>query len=151
MATSAEPAPAASGFGQHYAILNLDLMSILIEAVEDTDAGQDFMANCARWNEAVHKKETRPLTIFTTLFFAHHTQPELASSKEAPFVKLLDTMRANFVKGSPAVQIDSRFSVDENDIVLQKTRCYAGAGNSLEQILQAQNIDTVIIVSRISS
>jgi nicotinamidase-related amidase len=50
------------------------------------------------------------------------------------------------VEGSAGVQIASNFTVDERDIVLQKTRWYAGAGNSLEQILKAQNIDTVIIV-----
>ncbi|KIX05969.1 uncharacterized protein Z518_03943 [Rhinocladiella mackenziei CBS 650.93] len=44
------------------------------------------------------------------------------------------------------VQIDSLFAVDERDIVVQKTRWYAGAGNSWEQILRAQNIDTVVIV-----
>ena len=148
MATPAESALVACGFSQNYAVLNLDWMSILIEVIEDTDPGRDFIANCARWNEAVHRKPARPLTIFTTLYFTHHTQPELASSREAPFVKLLDTMRPHFVKDSPAVQIDSRFLVDEHDIVLQKTRWYAGAGNSLEQILQAQNINTVIIVSR---
>ena len=135
-------------FGRNYAVLNLDLMSILIEAIEDTDQGKLFIANCTRWNNAVHQTEKRPLTIFTTLFFAHRTQPELVSDGDTPFVKLLDPMRPHFVKDSPAVQIDSRFLVDEHDIVLQKTRWYAGAGNSLEQILQAQKIDTVIIVSQ---
>lgn len=137
-----------SGFGSNYAVLNLDLMSILIDAVEGTEQGQAFIANCTRWNDAVHKQKRRPLTVFTTLCFAHHTQPELASDGDAPFVKLLDTMRPHFVKDAPAVQIDPKFLVDENDIVFQKTRWYAGAGNSLEQILQSQKVDTVIIVSR---
>lgn len=44
-------------------------------------------------------------------------------------------------------QIYSDFSVDETagDVVLQKTRYYAGTGNALEEILRAQGIDTVIL------
>ncbi|KAF4818653.1 hypothetical protein CGCTS75_v011858 [Colletotrichum tropicale] len=33
----------------------------------------------------------------------------------------------------------------EKDIVLHKTRWYAGAGNALEQILKAQGINTVVV------
>jgi nicotinamidase-related amidase len=130
-------------FGQRYAVLNLDWMSLLIDSVKDTTVGQEFITNCSRWNDAVHKKNPRPLTIFTSLFFSSSAQPELA--KESPFTRLLQGY-GTFEKGSSGVQIDSNFMVDEKDVILQKTRWYAGADNALEQILRAQNIDTVIIV-----
>jgi nicotinamidase-related amidase len=130
-------------FGEHYAVLNLDWMSILIDGIKDTAVGQEFIANCTRWNNAVHKKDPRPLTIFTSLSFSNSSYPELA--KNSPFARLLQGY-GSFVKESSGVQISSNFTTDEKDIVLQKTRWYAGASNSLEQILKAQSIDTVIIV-----
>ncbi len=139
------PVESPVSFGRRCAVLNLDLMSILIDPVTDTDEGHAFLSSCVRWNDAVHRKDPRPLTIFTSLFFSTPIQAELAHH-DAPFtvlVRSFDTFQASF----PGVQIDSRFVVDEKDIVLQKTRWYAGAGNALEQILRAQNIDTVVIVS----
>jgi nicotinamidase-related amidase len=130
-------------FGQHYAVLNLDWMSLLVDGIKDTTVGREFITNCSVWNDAVHQKDPRPLTIFTTLFFSNPSQPELA--EDSPFTRLLRGY-GKFEKGSPGVQISSQFTVDEKDIILQKTRWYAGAGNNLEQILRAQNIDTVIIV-----
>jgi nicotinamidase-related amidase len=130
-------------FGQHYAVLNLDWISLLIDGIKDTNVGQEFITNCVRWNDAVHQKDPRPLTIFTSLWFSNPSQPELA--KGSPFTRLLQGY-GTFETGSSGVQIDSNFMVDEKDIILQKTRWYAGAGNSLEQILRAQNINTVIIV-----
>lgn len=118
-------------------------MSVLVDSIKGTTVGQEFIKNCSRWNDAVHQKHPRPLTIFTCLFFSSPAQPELA--KDSPFTKLLQGY-GSFGKGSPGVQIDPNFMVDEKDVILQKTRWYAGAGNSLEQILRAQSIDTVIIV-----
>ncbi|OTA99019.1 hypothetical protein M426DRAFT_68594 [Hypoxylon sp. CI-4A] len=141
MDPSENSAPNPLSFGRNYAILNLDLMTILIDAVKDTAEGQAFISTCSHWNDAVHKKEPRPLVIFTTLFF-NPGQPEL--TKTAPFGKLVDGFNT-FAAGSPEVQIASSFTVDEKDIVLQKTRWYAGAGNSLEQILKSQNINIVIL------
>lgn len=142
MAPAQQSAEGGLTFGRHYAILNLDLMTILIDAVKDTTEGQAFVSNCCRWNNAVHEKHPRPLTIFTRLFF-DHGQPELA--RGAPFTELVGGF-GHFATGSAGAQVASHFTVDEKDVVLQKTRWYAGAGNSLEQILRAQNIDTVIIV-----
>ena len=130
-------------FGQHYAILNLDWMSILIGAVENTPEGQALIANYIRWDEAVHQKTPRPLTIFTSLSFSHG-QPEIERNK--PFANLIAPF-GTFEAGSPEAQIDSRFKVDEKDVVLPKTRGAATTGNALEQILKAQGIETVIIVS----
>ncbi|GME23459.1 hypothetical protein GTA08_BOTSDO13253 [Neofusicoccum parvum] len=141
MATASPTAEGASGFGKNYCVLNLDLMTILIEAVKDTTEGQKLVSSCSRWNDAVHKKYPRPLTIFTSLFF-DPTEPEL--EKDAPFTKLIEGF-GPFAAGSPGVQIASDFTVDEKDVILQKIRWYVGAGNNLEQILKAQNIDTVII------
>ncbi|KAI1406861.1 cysteine hydrolase family protein [Hypoxylon sp. FL1857] len=128
-------------FGKNYAVLNLDLMAVLIDAVKDTTEGQAFISNCSRWNDAVHKQDPQPLVIFTTLFFGPG-RPELAEGK--PFHRLVEAFDP-FEAGSATVRIAPHFTVGEKDIVLQKTRWYAGAGNSLEQILKAQNIDTVIL------
>lgn len=130
-------------FGHRYAILNLDWMSILIGAVENTPEGQSLISKYIRWNEAVHRKTPRPLTIFTSLSFARG-QPEIERNK--PFANLIAPF-GTFEAGSPEVQIDSRFKVDGKDVVLPKTRWAATTGNALEQILKAQCIETVIIVS----
>ena len=127
--------------GKHYAILNLDLITVLIDIVKDTAAGQQFVSNCALWNDAVYKKDTRLLSIFS-LFFKPG-EPELAEG--ALFTKLLNEF-GEFSAGSEAEQISPTFLVVDKDIVFQKTRLYAGASNRLEMILRANNINTVIIV-----
>ena len=139
-----QPAESPVSLRRRYAILNLDLMSILIDAVWDTDEGQTFISSCVRWNDAVHRKDPRPLTIFTSVFFSTPSQPELAHDDDMPFSKLVRSFDT-FQVGSPGVQIYSRFVVDEKDIALQKTTCYAGAGNAVEQILKGQNIDSFVI------
>jgi hypothetical protein len=130
-------------FGQAYAVLNLDWMTCLIDSIKDTSVGQEFIASCSQWNDAVRQKVPRPLNIFTTLTFSTHSQPELApDSHFAGLIKDYGT----FERGLRAVQIDDNFVTDDEDIILQKTRWYAGSGNSLEQILRAQKIETVVIV-----
>ncbi|KAJ5092546.1 cysteine hydrolase family protein [Penicillium alfredii] len=128
-------------FGQHYAILNLDWICLLINAIEETPEGKSMIASCSIWNDAVHSKSKRPLTIFTTLAF-NRGQLELEANK--PFARLIAPF-GSFEDGSPGVKIDSRFMVDEKDVVLRKTRWSATTGNNLEQILKAQGIDTVVI------
>lgn len=132
------------GFGKHFVVLNLDLMSILIDAAKSTPKGQTFVSNCVKWNDAVHQVDVRPLTIFTTLSFSTQNRPELV--QPSAFSRLLEGF-GDFDKGSNAVQIHQNFQTDEKDIILQKTRWYAGEGNPLEQILRSQNIDTVVLVS----
>jgi nicotinamidase-related amidase len=117
-------------------------MSLMIDGIKDTAAGKAFISNTSRWNDGVHQKGPQPLTIFMSFFFSNPSQPVVPLG--APFTKLLQAF-GTFTKESPGVQIDSHFPVDEKDIVLQKTRWYACAGNSLEQILRAQDIDTVIV------
>ncbi|KAL7621469.1 hypothetical protein AAE478_008792 [Parahypoxylon ruwenzoriense] len=144
MSSIQSSAESISNFGQEYAVLNLDIMSLLIDNIKDTAEGQEFISSFSRWNDALHQKDPRPLTVFTSLFFSHPSQHELANDK--PFANLVKAF-GTFEKGSSGVQISPHFTIDEKDVVLQKTRWYAGSGNSLEQILKAQNIDTVIIVS----
>lgn len=43
----ATPEPAVD-FGSNYAILNLDWMTILINAVEDTPEGKAMISNCSK-------------------------------------------------------------------------------------------------------
>lgn len=131
------------GFGEHFAVLNLDFMKILTNSISDSAEGSIFMSNCTRWNDSVRQKDPRPLIIFTALSFSSAKQPEL--SQPSPFAKAIHNIGL-FEKDSPDVEIDPRFEVDGADIVLSKTRWYAGSGNSLEQILKAQNIDNVILV-----
>jgi hypothetical protein len=129
-------------FGDNYAVLNLDWMSVLINAIKDTPEGQALMTNCSKWNNAVHQKSPRPLTVFSTLSFSPG-QPEV--QPDSPFANLISSY-GEFANGSPEVQIDGHFKVDEKDLILHKTRWSATMGNALEQILMAQNIKTVVIV-----
>lgn len=135
-------------FGKRFAILNPDLMAIMLDSNKKTDEGELFISNCVRWNEALHQHHSRLLTIFTALCFSNYSQPELA--RPSPFANLIDGF-GHFLKGSPEVQIDKSLKLEEKDIVLHKTRWYAGAGNGLEQILKAQNISTIVIVSCLKS
>ncbi|OJJ56417.1 hypothetical protein ASPSYDRAFT_59731 [Aspergillus sydowii CBS 593.65] len=128
-------------FGPNYAVLNLDWMTVLINAAKDTPEGQALITNCCRWNDAVHQKSPRPLTLFTTLSF-NAGQPEV--QLDTPFANLIAPY-GEFRHGSPEVQIFEQFNIDEEDVVLSKTRWCATVGNPLEQILKARGIKTVII------
>ncbi|RAH67830.1 cysteine hydrolase family protein [Aspergillus aculeatinus CBS 121060] len=109
-------------FGENYAVLNLDWMTVLIDAPST-------------------KSPPRPLTVFSTLSF-QRGQPEVQPN--TPFANLIAPY-GEFATGSSEVRIAEYFKLDEQDIILQKTRWSATMGNSLEQILQARNIKTVII------
>ncbi|KAB8259930.1 Isochorismatase-like protein [Aspergillus pseudonomiae] len=107
----------------------------------DTPEGQAFISSCFRWNDAVHQKTPRRLTIFTTLSF-ERGRPEVQDN--TPFARVMAPF-GTFEHNSPHAKIASQFHTDENDIILHKTRWSAIMGNSLEQILKAQRIDTVVI------
>ncbi|KAL2208061.1 hypothetical protein CC79DRAFT_808198 [Sarocladium strictum] len=77
MARFKTPPQDAASFGQQYAVLNLDFMSILTNSLRDTPEGFSFLSNFKRWLNAVHGKTPKPLIVFTTLCFSHETQPEL--------------------------------------------------------------------------
>ncbi|XXH02170.1 hypothetical protein Hte_008538 [Hypoxylon texense] len=102
-------------FGTRYAVLNLDFMTVLMDSIKDTAEGRAFISNWSLWNDA-----------------------------DAPFGKLVRGF-GPFTADSAEVQIASRFTVDEKDVILRKTRWCAGAGNDLEQVLSAQDIDAVIV------
>ena len=126
-------------------VLNLDCITVLIDAAKDTPEGQAFISSCFRWNDAVHQKTPRRLTIFTTLSF-ERGRPEVQDN--TPFARVMAPF-GTFEHNSPHAKIASQFHTDENDIILHKTRWSAIMGNSLEQILKAQRIDTVVIVGSI--
>lgn len=128
-------------FGSNYAILNLDWMTILIKAVKDTPEGQVMIANCTEWNDAVHLKTPRPLTVFSTLSIS----PNQQVAPDSPFARLISPF-GDFKNGSSEVRIYDMFKVDDKDLILQKTRWSATTGSALEQILKAQNIKVVVIV-----
>lgn len=131
-------------FGKHYAVLNLDLINGLVSSIASTPAGQSFISNTATWIDAVHAQQPSPLTIFTRIYFANAQKPEVAPY--GGFAQVASslgqgTMDMNATMIYPAFDVDE----DDGDVVLQKTRYYAGTGNALEEILRAQSIDTVIL------
>ncbi|OJJ76600.1 hypothetical protein ASPBRDRAFT_39094 [Aspergillus brasiliensis CBS 101740] len=129
-------------FGQHYAVLNLDLINGMVANVNTTKSGQLWIDNVANWINVVHKQDPPPLSIFFRIYFSNTYRPELGN---APFASAVTSL-GNATASSPDSQIYSAFNVlDDYDVVLQKARYYAGAGNQLEEILSSQRIDTVIL------
>jgi nicotinamidase-related amidase len=129
-------------FGQHYAVLNLDLINGLVSPLASTPAGSAFISNTASWIDAVHALSPPPLSIFTRIYFSNARKPEVKPG--SGFEKASGPLTT---ANATATQIYPDFKVDEaaGDVVLQKTRYYAGTGNALEEILRAQGIDTVIL------
>jgi hypothetical protein len=135
---------ASLSFGEHYAVLNLDLIEALVSSVNMTRGGKSFIDNTATWINAVHQQTPPPLSIFTRLFYSNAQQPEIGPN--TPF-RVNTAALGNITETSPSTQLYSAFTpLPDFDVVLQKTRYYAGAGNSLEEILSSQGIDTVIMV-----
>ena len=138
------PANQKFNFGKHYAVLNLDLIDGIVSSVANTSAGQAFINSTSKWIDAVHSQNPKPLIIFTRIYFTTAQRPEIGP--ETPIAPVVAPF-GNVTETSPITQIYSAFNVLDTDVVLQKTRYYAGAGNGLEEILKAQEIDTVILVS----
>ena len=139
---STVPANETISFGRHYAVLNLDLINALVSPLANLSSGSAFIANTARWIDAVHAQNPPPLSIFTRIYFTNSHKPEIGP--KSPFAQVGGALGT---AASPDTKLYSAFHVDDaaGDVVLQKTRYYAGAGNSLEEILNAQLIDTVIL------
>ena len=132
-------------FGQHYAVLNLDLIEGLVAAVNTTAAGQSFINNTANWINTVHQQCPPPLSIFTRIYFSNAMLPEVTA--DTPFQAAICAF-GNITASSALSQLHPAFvPLPDYDVVLQKTRYYAGASNGLEEILSSQGIDTVVIVS----
>lgn len=137
-------ASSALSFGQHYAVLNLDLINGIIGYISGSPAGQLFINNTARWINAVHAQTPPPLSIFTRIYFSNHQRPEIG----VPFSPFSQTVAGfgNVTEADSLGMLYPAFTpLDDWDVVMPKTRYYAGAGNALEEILRAQQIDTVIL------
>ncbi|CAK4030433.1 Hypothetical predicted protein [Lecanosticta acicola] len=72
-------------FGQHYAVLNLDLINGLVSPIANTPQGSQFISNTARWISAVHSQNPAPLSIFTRIYYSNARKPELGP--DTPFGK----------------------------------------------------------------
>jgi Isochorismatase family len=131
-------------FGSHYAVLNLDLINGLVGSMNSTAAGRAFIKNTATWINTVHQQTPPPISIFTRIYFSGPKRPEVGPT--SPFQKTSAGL-GNVTESSPIGQIYPAFKPLQGwDVELPKTGYYAGTGNSLEQILSAQKIDTVILV-----
>ena len=91
----------------------------------------------------MHNQRPPPLSIFTRIFFLNERRPEI--SPDIPFGKVVGLLNAT--EASPQGQLFPAFKpLDNFDVVMTKTRYYAGAGNALEEVLTSQKIDTVVMV-----
>jgi nicotinamidase-related amidase len=135
---------ASFSFGQHYAVLNLDLIEGLVSGINTTTAGQAFINNIKTWVDAVQQQTPAPISLWTRIYFSNSQQPEIGPN--TPFRKVAGSLPNNGTESSPATQIYHAFSpLPDYDVILRKSRYYAGDGNSLEEILSSQGIDTVIL------
>jgi nicotinamidase-related amidase len=142
VAAAQDIAEKSVSFGKHYAVLNLDLINAIVTPIAANKEGRKFIKNTAKWIDAVHAVDPTPLSIFTRIYFSNDLKPELkANSGFADLVEGITTEDDN----STAIYPDFEVKQDIGDIVLGKTRYYAGDGNSLEEILRAQKIKTVVI------
>lgn len=141
---STVPANETLSFGKHYAVLNLDYINGIAGGLANTTAGEAWLANTANWIDAVHAQDPPPLSIYTRIYYSASTKPEIGPN--SPFAKVggaFGTSDDPLTELYPVVQ--DRVDEDLNDVVIAKTRFYAGANSPLEGILRAQEIDTVIL------
>ncbi|RMX82358.1 hypothetical protein D0869_06113 [Hortaea werneckii] len=98
------------------AFLNLDLVNAFVEPIATRDTGREWISSVNRWIEALRDLDS-PLIIFAPSFPGAGWQDRNGR----------------------------RLRPEIGDVVLQKTGYSADAGNSLEQILHAQRISTVVL------
>jgi hypothetical protein len=135
---------ASLSFGTHYAVLNLDLINGLVGIINTTAAGKAFINNTATWIGAVHQQTPPPISIFTRIYFSGPKRPEVGLT--SPLQKTTAGF-GNATESSPIGQLYPAFKPLAGwDVQLSRVGYYAGMGNSLEQILSAQKIDTVVLV-----
>ncbi|KAJ5720371.1 cysteine hydrolase family protein [Penicillium malachiteum] len=131
-------------FGSHYAVLNLDLITALVGSINTTTKGQAFIKSTGKWINAVHRQNPPPISIFSRIYFSTSLMPEVSLS--APFYQDVAEV-GNLTESDELSQLYPAFKPLPNyDVVLQKTRYYAGTDNTLVQILRNQKIDTVVLV-----
>ncbi|KAJ5716233.1 cysteine hydrolase family protein [Penicillium malachiteum] len=130
-------------FGSHYAVLNLDLIDALVGSINTTTKGQAFINSTAKWINAVHKQSPPPISIFSRIYFSTSLMPEVSLS--SPFYQAVAEV-GNLTESDELSQLYPAFKpLSDYDVVLQKTRYYAGTDNTLVQILRNQKIDTVVL------
>ncbi|KAL2855371.1 Isochorismatase-like protein [Aspergillus pseudoustus] len=133
-------------FGQNYAVLNLDLINGVVAPLANTSEGRKWINSTATWIDAVHAQSPPPLSIYTRIYYSSPAAPEL--SPETPFYQVAASF-GNLTETSPASEIYALFAPQTQnggkDVVLRKSRYYAGDGNSLEEILRTRGVDTVIL------
>lgn len=158
---SSMPKNDSISFGRNYAVLNLDIINDVTEPIANTTSGATWLECLQTWNDAVHALNPTPLTFWTRIYFENAHYPDVKQG--SPFANSLlssgivagpgtgnpnSTVQNSQLEASPLTEIYSAFNPQVgSDIVLQKTRFYAGFGNNMENILAAQSIDTVILVS----
>ena len=142
-------------FGNHWAALHLDYINSIVGSVNETAEGQQFINNSVRWVDAVHALPSTqgnlssldggisPLTIWSRIYYSTPQAPELKPGSPRALGTNPDSPVT--VESSPGSQIYPAFNVTENDLIVRKSRYYAGAGNQLEQVLDSQHIDTVVL------
>jgi hypothetical protein len=139
------PSNSTFSFGTHYAVLNLDLINALVGSINTTTEGMQFINSTCTWINAVHAQTPPPISLFTRIYFSTPLRPEIGP--QTPFAAASAGL-GNITESSVQGMIYPSFvPKPDYDVVLQKVRYYAGAGNELEEILSSQLIDTVIIVS----
>jgi hypothetical protein len=111
-------------FGQRYAVLNLDLINGIVTPINGTAPGRQWINSTQTWINAVHGVSPQPLTIFTRIYFAAPFQPELGVG--VPFSNVARGL-VNVTESSPQGQLFPAFNTSSRDVVIAKTRYYAGA------------------------
>ena len=128
--TSTLPSNSTFSFGSRYAILNLDLINGIVGSFNTTPAGQAFINSTSQWIDAVQSKSNSsnaydPLTIYTRIYFSTPQRPELGLG--VPFSSIAQGF-GNITESSETGELYPAFAekVLDTDVVLQKTRFYAG-------------------------
>lgn len=106
--------------------------------------GKGFIASVTRWVDAVHALPKRPVTIYSRLVAG--TQLKLQTKAGTAWPKAAGAL-VDLPMGSSLLEIYLPFKPDTTggDVVLAKSRYYAGFGNGSEESLSTQNIDTVVL------
>jgi len=119
------------------------MINALVPYVNSTTAGQAWINSTSTWISHVHQQRPAPLSIYTRIYFTTSQRPEIGPS--TPFAAAAAGL-GNITSSALEGQIYPAFKHDNaDDVVLQKTRYYAGAGNGLEEILSSQGINTVVL------
>lgn len=116
-----------------------------VDAVSPWNLHRTHNTNSTPWC-SVHAQSPPPLSIYTRIYYSNEMRPEI--STDTPFLQAVASL-GNATESDPETQLYPAFApLDGWDVVLRKSRYYAGDGNSLEEILRGQKIRTVILVSR---